>query len=204
MVYQTKQKPAFRLATWQVIIVFGVLSVVTATMLRINNVKMSERKEAVLAADATGDLGLVAERLHELQEFVFAHMNASTGTIFLETTYLNRMQQLVDDAKNTIGSNPEKNAYKIAAEVCDKKFAGYTTAYAQCFLDEVNKNDTTISQSLEIRSLNPMLFTHSYAAPTWSADWAGFSVLAWLIMLLYLIGKILIWAILRLIIAKKS
>lgn len=204
MVFKAKQSPKTHLAFWQVLILFILMSVVAATMLRINNVQMSKRLESVLAADEAGDVGSVEERLYDLQEFVFAHMNTSTGTIFLEQTYLNRVQSLVNDAKNTISSTPEQNAYKTAAEICDRKFAGYTSAYAQCFLDEVNKHTTTVNQPLEIKNLDPMLFTHSYAAPTWSPDWAGFAVLIWLMMLMYLVAKVITWAILRMIISKNS
>ncbi|MDO4870497.1 MAG: hypothetical protein Q3996_00140 [Candidatus Saccharibacteria bacterium] len=204
MVFQSKQFQKIQLATWQMIILFILMSVVTATLLRINNVQMSRRLNSVLEADKSKDLGLVEERLYDLRDFVFAHMNTSTGTIFLEKTYLARVQRLVDDAKKSLSSNPEQNAYKTAAEICDRKFSGYTSAYAQCFLSEVNKSTTTVAQPLEIKNLDPMLFTHSYAAPNWSPDWAGFAVLIWAIMLMNLVIRLISWVVLRIIIAKNS
>lgn len=208
MVYQ-KQQPisVFQkirsLATWQVVILFALMTVVVATLLRINNVRMLERKEAVLAADRSGDLGMVTERLHDLQEYVLKHMNSSTGQIFLEHTYRQKLDQLINDAKKTIGSQQGQNAYKIAGEICDKRFRGYSQAYAECFLAEVNKQSSLVPTPVEIKTLSPNTYVHSYASPRWSPDLAGFAVLIWGLLLVGLIGKMIFWIGLEVFISLK-
>lgn len=104
MVYQKQQsisvfKKIQNLSAWQLVVLLALMTVVVATLLRINNVRMLERKEAVLAADRGGDLGMVTERLHDLQEYALKHMNASTGQVFLENAYRQKINQLINDAK---------------------------------------------------------------------------------------------------------
>lgn len=204
MVYHKKHTRKFprQLAIWQVMILMIIMTVVTATLLRMNNVRMIERRDAVIAADKGGDLGMLAERLADLESYVFKHMNATTGQIFLEHTYRNRLNKLIEDARRSLASETEKNAYKAASEVCDKRFRGYSQAYAKCFLDEVNKHTTSISGSTEIKTLNPKIYIRSYASPHWSPDLAGWSVLVWGIMMLYLMSRFITWLVLKIIVAK--
>lgn len=208
MVYQKQQsgsvfKKIQNLSAWQLVVLLALMTIVVATLLRINNVRMLERKEAVLAADRGGDLGMVTERLHDLQEYSLRHMNASTGQIFLENAYRQKINQLINDAKKTIGSQQGQNAYKIAADICDKRFRGYSQAYAECFLAEVNKQSSTVPTPVEIKTLSPNTYIHSYASPYWSPDLAGFAVLAWGLLLVSLILKLIFWIGLKLFISLK-
>lgn len=130
-------------------------------------------------------------------------MNASTGQIFLENTYRRKGEQMINDAKNTISSGDGQNAYKIASEVCDKRFRGYSQAYAECFLSEVDKHTTSISTPVEIKLPSPNLFIHEYSSPYLSFDVAGISVIIWVLLLIYLIIKIIFWVVLKIVISLK-
>lgn len=191
------------LAAWQLVVLLALLSIAVATLLRMNNVRMIERKEAVLAADRSGDMGMVNERLYDLQEYVIKHMNASTGQFFLETLYRQKIDQLINDAKKTIDSEQGQNAYKLAGEVCDRRFRGYSQAYAECFLAEVNKQSSIAPTPVEIKTLSPNLYIISYAAPHWSPDLAGFAVLLWGLLVLALILRFIFWLGLKLFISLK-
>ncbi len=208
MVYQKKQSfggfsKLKSLAIWQVVVLLILVTIITATLLRMNNVRMLERKEAVIAADKSGDHGMVHDRLRDLQEYVFKHMNASTGQIFLEQIYRQKVDQLINDAKNTISSNHEQNAYKIASEICDQKFRGYSQAYAECFLSEVNKHTTSVNPVTEVKLPSPNLYIVNFSSPTWSPDLAGFAVVVWAMLALYLSIKIITLVSLRLFIRIK-
>lgn len=208
MVYQKQQSTSLlkkiqNLATWQLMVLLMLMTVVVATLLRMNNVRMIERKEAVLAADRSGDLGMVTERLHDLQEYSLKHMNASTGQIFLENAYRQKINQLINDAKKTIDSQQGQNAYKIAADICDKRFRGYSQAYAECFLSEVNKQSSSVPTPVEIKTLSPNTYIHSYASPYWSPDLAGFAVLIWGLLLTGVVLRVIFWIGLKLFISLK-
>lgn len=208
MVYQKQQSTSLfkkiqNLATWQLMVLLMLMTVVVATLLRMNNVRMIERKEAVLAADRSGDLGMVTERLHDLQEYSLKHMNASTGQVFLENAYRQKINQLINDAKKTIDSQQGQNAYKIAADICDKRFRGYSQAYAECFLSEVNKRSSSVPTPVEIKTLSPNTYIHSYASPYWSPDLAGFAVLIWGLLLTGVVLRVIFWIGLKLFISLK-
>lgn len=208
MVYHKQQSASIvqkihNLAAWQLVVLLMLMTVVVATLLRMNNVRMIERKEAVLAADRSGDLGMVTERLHDLQEYSLKHMNASTGQVFLENAYRRKIDQLINDAKKTIDSQQGQNAYKTAAEVCDRRFRGYSQAYAECFLAEVNKQSSTAPNPVEIKTLSPNTYIHSYASPYWSPDLAGFAALVWGMLLISLFLKLVFWIGLKVFISLK-
>lgn len=208
MVYQKQQSTSLlkkiqNLATWQLMVLLMLMTVVVATLLRMNNVRMIERKEAVLAADRSGDLGMVTERLHDLQEYSLKHMNASTGQVFLENAYRQKINQLINDAKKTIDSQQGQNAYKIAADICDKRFRGYSQAYTECFLSEVNKQSSSVPTPVEIKTLSPNTYIHSYASPYWSPDLAGFAVLIWGLLLTGVVLRVIFWIGLKLFVSLK-
>lgn len=181
-------------ALWQIGLVLILATIVTATLLRLNNVRMIERKEAVLSADRSGDLGVLKERLYDLEEYVFKHMNASTGQFFLERTYRYQLDQIIEQAKNRpVVGGQVQNAYKIAAEICDQRFGGYSQAYADCFLREVNNHSTTVEAPREIKMLNPNLYVRSYSSPRWSPDLAGIAVLIWSMLVVYFVLRLIFW-----------
>ena len=68
-----------RVKTWQLFIVLILMVFVAATFWRLNNVGMEQRRDAVKAADKSGNLDEVQSRLYDLQRYVVAHMNADTG-----------------------------------------------------------------------------------------------------------------------------
>ena len=191
------------LALWQLVVLLALMSIAIATLLRMNNVRMIERKQAVISADRSGDLGMLNERLYDLQGYVIKHMNASTGRIFSETLYRQKINQLINDAKKTINSQSGQNAYKTASEICDRRFRGYSQAYAECFLAEVNKQSSVVPTPVEIKTLSPNLYTVSYASPHWSPDLAGFAVLIWGLLALLLVLKLVFWLGLKLFIGLK-
>jgi len=53
-----------RLKTWQLLILLIFMSFIAATFLRLNNVGMIERREAVISADQKGDEEIIINRLY--------------------------------------------------------------------------------------------------------------------------------------------
>ena len=148
---------------------------------------MAERRAAVLAADETGDTEVVKRRLFDLQRYVSQHMNTTTEQFYLEAMYQRDSQKLIDEAKDV--NNPNGNIYKRAAEICDPRFSVYTQAYLQCMLGEIEKFPADEgAESVELPS--PELYRHSFIAPLWSPDFAGFSLLACLVIMAMIIVRL--------------
>ena len=80
-----KRKTKFRIKrlsqvkTWQLVILLIMAGFISATFLRLNNVGMIERREAVENADKTGDIVSLQQRA--------THMNADPGKFALDNTY---------------------------------------------------------------------------------------------------------------------
>lgn len=176
-----------RVKTWQLLLVLMLSGFVAASFLRLNNVGMAERRKAVLAADSEGLGGDVSDRMLDLQHYVASHMNTSTGQFYLEDLYNRDRQDAIEEAVND--SNPNGNINALAEAVCAPKFSVYTQAYLQCFIDELNKYPAAPDVDTEVDLPNPALYRHSFAAPLWSPDFAGFSVLFFAVTALVIIGR---------------
>ena len=129
------------LKTWQLIILLILVLFIAATALRLNNVGMDQRREGVYSADEAGDEDIIHQRLLSLREYSSSHMNANTGAFVLKNQYDRDSQRALADAQNKSeeSESPNGNIYKKAAEVCDPQFSGYSQAYMQCFMNELNK-----------------------------------------------------------------
>lgn len=127
-----------RVKTWQLIVLLIIAGFIAATFLRLNNIGMVERRAAVISADEEGDDDVTVQRLYDLQRYVTAHMNTNLGQgVYLEASYKRDSRAVLDAASED--SNPNGNIYKKARDICDPQFGGYSTAYQQCFLREIEK-----------------------------------------------------------------
>ena len=158
---------------------------------------MYERRKSVLAAADEGRDGDTKERLLDLQHYVSSHMNTSTGPFYLEGLY-NRDKQraieaLADDA------NPNGNVNAKAREVCDPQFSGWSPAYVQCFIDELNKFSAAPDLESDVTLPHPAAYRHSFSAPLWSPDFAGFSILISVLIALIIAGRGLYFGVLVLL-----
>jgi hypothetical protein len=168
---------------------------IAATFLRLNNIGMIQRRDAVLQADKVGDQQVILSRLYDLQRYVTAHMNADMGTIYLENQYKRDSQSLIDAASSD--SNPNGNIYKKAQDVCAPKFTHYSQAYLQCTVDYLQQYAPAGDPSSTVALPKADAYRHSFVSPLWTPDFAGFSVLICLLIILMIIGRFIGLAILR-------
>lgn len=186
-----------RVKTWQLLILLILVGFIAATFLRLNNIGMAQRRDAVLAADQTGDTEALQNRLYDLQRYVSAHMNADTDGFYLEATYKRALESYYGQA--AADSNPNGNIYKKAQEVCAPQYEAWSMAYVQCTKDELDKYPASSDLAVGLQMPRSDGYRHDFAAPTWSPDFAGFTVLVWIFILLIIVVRLLSLLTLRLL-----
>ena len=186
-----------RVKTWQLLVLLLLVGFIAATFLRLNNIDMSRRRDAVLAADKTGDTAAIESRLYDLQRYVAGHMNTATGAFYLEQQYRRDAQTLVDAAKND--GNPNGNINVKAEAVCKPQYAVWSPAYVQCFTDELAKYPPSPDPTQNVVLPSTALYRHDFAGPLWSPDFAGWTVAVALVIMLMIITRLASLGILRLL-----
>lgn len=187
-----------RIRTWQLVLLFILVGMIAATFLRLNNIGMIERRTAVFSADKEGNADTIRARLFDLQRYSAAHMNASSGTIYLEEQYRRDTRAAIEAASARDSAN---NINLQADATCKAQFGGYSQAYVQCFAAELAKYPSGSNAPDKANLPSPSLYRHDFTSPTWSPDFAGFSlVICTLIVLLIivrLLGLLLLKALVR-------
>ena len=189
-----------RVKTWQLLILLVLMGFVAATFLRLNNIGMVQRRDAVLAADKTGDESTTQSRLYDLQRYVFEHANASTGPFYLEYQYRRDVQKAVDAASND--NNPNGNINAKAEAVCRPQFEVWSQAYVQCFTDELAKYPPSSNPAENVTLPKTDLYRHEYNSPLWSPDFAGWSLVICVVILLMIFVRLISLGILRLLLKR--
>jgi hypothetical protein len=188
--------------TWQLVVLLLLVGFVAATFLRLNNIGMVERRDAVLAADRDGDSTITQARLYDLQRYVSAHMNADMGSIYLENQYKRDSQKIIDAA--SADSNPNGNIYKKAQEVCAPRFSGYSQAYLQCTLDYLASVSPASNPTSSVTLPRADTYRHSFVSPLWSPDFAGWTVLVGILIIVMIIARMVGLIILRTILKMRD
>ncbi|MDB5167109.1 MAG: hypothetical protein JWN26_254 [Candidatus Saccharibacteria bacterium] len=187
-----------RVKTWQLVILLILAGFLAATFLRLNNIGMVERRAAVQAADDGGNSDTIINRLYDLQRFVTAHMNADMGKgVYLVSSYKRDVQ--VAYTKASSDTNPNGNIYEKAQEVCAPKFTRWSEAYVQCTTSELAKYPAAANLEAAVNLPHADSYLYDYVSPLWSPDFAGWSVLVCVALILMIIARLISVAILRVI-----
>lgn len=185
--------------TWQLLVVALLLVFVSATFLRLNNVGMVERRDAVLSADKAGDSEEIANRLYELQVYSAAHMNAAPGDVYLTNQYNRDSKAIIDQAMAT--QSGKKPIAVQAYDICRQSFSTWSQAAVQCVSDEVARLTPKGDNGLvHVDFPDPNLYRHSYFSPLWSLDFAGVSLLLLALVVVAIIARIVAYILLKILV----
>lgn len=181
-----------RVKTWQLLILLILAGFISATFLRLNNIGMIDRRNAVITADNAGDDKITQSRLYDLQLYVTSHMNADMGKgIYLESGYKRDVQK----AYETVASDSE--VYQKAQETCMPRFTHWSQAYVQCTVTELAKYPSAGELKLPYADS----YLHVFFSPLWTPDFAGWSlvlcVVIFIMIVIRLTGVILLKILLR-------
>lgn len=155
---------------------------------------MIERRTAVLKADKQGDQEITRTRLFDLQRYSAAHMNADSGTIYLQEQYARDTQASIQAASAREGAD---NINLQADRTCKAQFGGYSQAYVQCFAAELAKVPSGSNAPDKAALPSPSLYRHDFSSPVWSADFAGFSLLICCFIIILILVRLLSLLLLR-------
>ena len=192
------------LKIWQLVILLVLSLFVVATALRLNNVEMVKRREAVILADKELNLEKAIERLKELRDFTSKHMNTST-TVQLEKIYLDETEKIKQQMNEQASKNYGVEITAKARAVCDPRFQsiGYGIQYSQCFADELakyNRDSSRIDDKIKFPEAS--LYINRFSSPIWTPDLMGWMVLFAILIIVLIIIKIVSTIILKIILKR--
>lgn len=191
--------------TWQLLIILILLSFVAATCLRINNLGMVERREAVLRADKEVNQQKVKQSLVELQSFVSNHMNTSMDRgIYLENMYNRDREQAIQASLSA--SNPYSEVYQKASIECRSRFQGgaesFRNDYVTCVESEVAKLPQT--QQTQVYLPRAASYHYNFASPLISFDIAGIFTAISLLLAFFIFMRLILLYTLRFLVKKRT
>ncbi len=210
----------FKLKSWMLVLFLVFLLFVDATILRLNHIKMTKLRDAVMTADEANDDEAIRNGLVELKEFVLSNtviniveenggqvISFGTGPFYLEHQYLRAAQEALKKAEAEITSdeNPNGNIYGLAGETC-KALAlanGWTwdnVNFINCMVTEINKypSASEIQDTIVAALPSTELYRHNYASPVWTPSFLGWLMILTVIVAVVIFIRILIFLVLRL------
>ncbi len=189
-----------RIKTWQLVVLLVLMGFVSATFLRLNNIGMLERRTAVLNADEKGDEQTIRDRLVDLQRYVSSHMNTDLGKgVYLEHSYNRAYQAALDVAASD--DNPNGNIFVKAQEVCAPRYSSWSESYVNCVAGEIAKYPASSNLASQV-SVNPQIYLHDFASPLWSSDFAGWSLVICVVILIMISIRIISVSILKMVLRR--
>lgn len=190
--------------TWQLVLLLILIGFITATFLRLNNIGMIERRDAVLAADKKLDKAEAKSTLTELQNYVSSHMNSDMDKgVLLSNIYQKDYNEAVAAAADAHNSNSD--LYQKAALECRARFQGGTASfrndYVTCVADAVSQLPAN-QQSANVPHLEN--YHYNYASPLVSPDLAGFFTLLALALTFFILLRLILLYSLKFVVKKRA
>ncbi len=209
-----------KVKTWKLLLILMPLLFVDATLLRVDHVRMTELRDAVLEADKNEDDEAVAQSLEELKDFVFSNIvinvvdnngeqevTFGTGPFYLEHQYIRAANKALEEAEKAIAndSNPNGNVYQAASDVCRPQAIanGWNwndANYINCMVGEIQKYPAAdeINDTIAASLPSTELYRKNYASPLWAPTFTGFMLLITLIIIVVIFIRGVVWVFLRL------
>ncbi len=170
--------------TWQLVFLMLLFVVLSVYGLRQNSIGLEPKIEKVITADINNkDIDIA---INELGDYVVHHMNADLPRpIQLENSYKRAVDKAYDKALKDLRSG---SLLEEARDVCNK-LGVIVSAGPQCIQDYLDKNWNPDKGSLIVDLPDVSLFTYNFAAPRWSSDLPGWSILIAIVLLMAIIGR---------------
>lgn len=204
---------------WQLILILIPLLFVTATLLRLDHLRMSELRKAVIEADQNDDDPAIKANLEKLHAFVVSHVVFNvvesngrqsvvfgTGPFYLEGEYRRAAEAAIEKAEAELANdaNPNGDIYAAVMNICRPQalangWAWNNPNYLRCWTDELGKYPASdnLEVNLTAQVPNTELFRQEFSSPIWAPSWAGWAMLACAVIGVIILVRILIWCVLK-------
>lgn len=201
--------------TWQLFLIFILLLFASATLLRLDHIKMTNLRAAVLEADKEGNEIILADALNNLKDFTVSHavvnivddngdkkIEFGTGVFYLEQSYLTAASEILQKASEAEidDDNPNGNVYALASAVCRplaiaNGWSWNSPEHIACWQTELAKYPATSAEGDTVRVSLPSteLYRREYVSPVWTPSLSGFVILTTLILGVVIFIRLLIW-----------
>ena len=183
--------------TWQLFILLLIFVLLAAIFLRLNNLNMLDRANALkkaVAADTPVNMADIQAKTADLQNYVAHHMNTMVAPIALQNVYNQAAQKAIDANKPP---DVDGDKYQQATSDCMPQLQNYGyRAWASCVANEVGTADTS-NLAANVPAPDPDAYYVNFASVRWSLDPAGVSLLICLILLVAMIFRFIFMIILR-------
>lgn len=201
--------------TWQLFLIFILLVFASATLLRLDHIKMTNLRAAVLTADKEGNEIALAEDLNALKDFTFNNIvinivddnggkkiEFGTGVFYLEQSYLTAASEALRVASEAEidDDNPNGNVYALASAVCQplaiaNGWSWNSPEHIACWQAELAKYPSTSESSETVRVSLPSteLYRREFVSPVWAPSISGFVILITLVLGVVIFIRLLIW-----------
>lgn len=204
-IYRRTLRRIRSLKTWQLVVVLFLGIILSATLLRLNNLEMVERRTAVIQADEKGDPEALRTSIVELQRYIARHMNTSLeGGFFLSKTYERDRDAALAAANQS--TNPNSSVYQQASIDCRSRFQGgresFRNDYVQCVIERVStlSPQTDIEQTLNLPKADA--YKVNFSSPFWTPDLAGLAVAFCVLVTLVILGRALLTLVLKMLLKR--
>lgn len=209
-----------KIKTWWLVVFLIPLLFIDATLLRVDHIRMTELRDAVLTADEAEDDNAISESLERLKDFVFNNIVVNvvddnglqrvtfgTGPFYLEHQYIRAANAALAEAEKNLSSdsNPNGNIYAAASEVCRAQaiangWSWNNANYINCMVGEIQKYPAAddIQSTINAKLPSTELYRKNYSSPVWAPTLSGFLILITLIIIVVIFIRGVIWIILRL------
>ena len=176
------------------VVLLCIMGSISVFALRANNQEMADLRQAVYTADQQG--GDVETALHELREFVYAHMNTSLSSgdnavyppIQLQYTY-ERLQLAQQEEVKAANERIYTDAQKHCEAIYPESYSGGPRV--PCISEYVE------SHGVQLEEIPDSLYKFDFVSARFSWDLAGWSLLVSGLVLLLLLIRILTPLVLR-------
>jgi hypothetical protein len=177
------------LKPWYFLILVVIFGAASVSSLRANNERMIVLRNAVYAADKNNSN--VTQALQNLQAYVTTHMNTNLSTgngsvyppLQLKYTY-DRL--LANESANAAAANSQ--LYTDAQNYCQAQIpTGFSGRYrVPCIEQYVEGHDTSLP------AIPDALYKFDFVSPTWSADHAGWSLVATILSVIAFVVSLIV------------
>lgn len=189
--------------TWQLVVILVIASVVSASLLRMNNIRMDTLRSQVQVADKEGDAAKIQQSLVDLQQYVAHHMNTSLGSgIDLVESYNRARDEALRAA--TSETNPNAAVYQQASVECQKNFVNtgakvYSSEYVACVVNKLHALGAGSDGQPSIVLPRAEDYHYNFVSAAFSLDLAGASVAICLLITSVIVMRVVTAVALRFI-----